>query len=190
MLIESFNYELRVKHTTILDCDNLFPQIRIEKLVRENKVNDIDNDIELLFDTFIKEKIKTKEIAIQALENITKNTSLSIYFPNEEIFYDYQARSRWEHIFKNEHKMFLYFSFPNKSIENLDELFLLEKDDYYINSDLYNENFEIEVFSEILLPLLEKSKHIECQSLFVQFNALVLDNKLKHSNITTKTHKI
>lgn len=114
MLIESFNYELRVKHTTILDCDNLFPQIRIEKLVRENKVNDIDNDIELLFDTFIKEKIKTKEIAIQALENISKNTSLSIYFPNEEIFYDYQARSRWEHIFKINIKCFYIFLFQIK----------------------------------------------------------------------------
>lgn len=190
MLIESFNYELRVKHTTILDCDNLFPQIRIEKLVRENKVNDIDNDIELLFDTFIKAKIRANEIAIQALENISKNTSLSSYFPNEEILIDFKARIRWENMFRSEHKMFLYFSFPNKSIENLDELFLLEKNDYSINSHMYNENFEIEVFSDILLPLLEKSKHIECQNFLVQFNAFVLDNKLKHSNITTKIHKI
>ena len=83
MLIQNLNdNEVMIRHETVIDSDNLFSVIRMETINDGKDIEDYtnNNDELILFDDFIKEKLKNKELGIQVFEIVNKQISIGSFF--------------------------------------------------------------------------------------------------------------
>jgi len=213
MLIQNLNdNEVMIRHETVIDSDNLFSVIRMETINDGKDIEDYtnNNDELILFDDFIKEKLKNKELGIQVFEIVNKQISIGSFFSKDAIWENKENWNEWNENYKNTHQMCVYFYLPEnnqnelfsgmvhissstqtcfKKSEKEVEYFKLSKNEYSINHNDMASTFEIELFPDVIYKYLKLSKHTECRNIIKEFNFNLLQLKLPQK-IEQKKHKI
>lgn len=202
MLIQNFSEnEVMIRHETVIDSDNSFDLIRMEEINKGKELEDYteNNDELILFDKFIKDKLKNKELGVQIFEIVSKDKSLGSFFSNDAIWENRKNWDQWNNDYKNTHQICLYFYLPEnnqnelfsgmvhissstqtcfKKSEKEIEYFQLSKNEYFLNHNDMASTFEVEIFPDIIYKYLKLSKHNECRNIIKEFNCHLLTLKL------------
>ena len=118
MLIQNFSEnEVMIRHETVIDSDNSFGLIRMEEINKGKELEDYteNNDELILFDKFIKDKLKNKELGVQIFEIVSKDKSLGSFFSNDAIWENRKNWDQWNNDYKDTHQICLYFYLPENN---------------------------------------------------------------------------